>query len=215
MAQKWSDLSSRAIVISFFLLVGWIIGRDLMAMLQREHIEIIRVASKASVLAFYVLVAWLILIRSQPIAKAKGWQPRISALVGSNLFFFGVPFLVPKSDLSPTLYATSALFVIGGGIAATYSLSYLGRSFSIMAQARRLVTDGPYRFVRHPLYLAEFISYLGVFIQYASWISAALLVVQCGFQIRRMLNEEALLQMAFPEYAGYATHRARFLPGVW
>jgi protein-S-isoprenylcysteine O-methyltransferase Ste14 len=84
-----------------------------------------------------------------------------------------------------------------------------------MAQARRLVTDGPYHFVRHPLYLAEFIGYLGAFIQYASWISAALLIAQCGFQIRRMLNEETLLQMTFPEYATYATFRARLIPGVW
>jgi protein-S-isoprenylcysteine O-methyltransferase Ste14 len=213
--DKWTDLLVRAVVISFFLLSAYAICRDLAALLHKSDLDYLRVGSKASALAFNILVAWLILIRSQSIAKAKGWEPRISAVVGSNLFAFGIPVLASKGDLPPLLYALSAGLIVSGGIGAIYSLTYLGRSFSIMAQAHRLVTDGPYRLVRHPLYLAEFVGYFGFFIQYASWISAALLVVQCGFQIRRMFNEESLLQNTFPEYVAYAARTARLIPGVW
>jgi len=213
--EKWTDLFIRAIVISFFVMVGYSVCRDLVALLYKSNVDFIRVTSKGLVLAFNILVAWLILIRSQPVAKARGWQPRISAITGSNLFYLGMPFIASRTDLPPWLYAASGVLIIVGGIATIYSLSYLGRSFSIMAQARRLVTDGPYRFVRHPLYAAEFIGYLGVFIQYSSWISAAFLVAQCCFQICRMFNEEAVLQATFPEYAVYTTRRARVIPGVW
>jgi protein-S-isoprenylcysteine O-methyltransferase Ste14 len=213
--EKWIDLFVRAGVVSFFLMVAYAICRDLAALLHNDNVDFLRVAAKALVIAFNILVAWLIIIRSHPVAKARGWQPRISAIMGSNLFYLGLPFISSKTDLPPWLFAASGVLIISGGIATIYSLSYLGRSFSIMAQARRLVTDGPYRFVRHPLYAAEFIGYLGVFIQYASGIGAALLLVQCCFQIFRMLNEEAILYATFPEYAAYTARTARLIPGLW
>jgi protein-S-isoprenylcysteine O-methyltransferase Ste14 len=213
--EKWVDLLVRAIVISFFVIVGYSICRDFIALLHKSDVDIIKVASKALVLAFNILVVWLILIRSQPVAKARGWQPRVSAIMGSNLFYLGMPFIASRTDLPLWLYAVSGVLIITGGIATIYSLSYLGRSFSIMAQARRVVTDGPYRLVRHPLYAAEFIGYLGVFIQYASGIGAALLVVQCCFQVFRMFNEESVLRATFPEYAAYTARTACLIPGVW
>jgi protein-S-isoprenylcysteine O-methyltransferase Ste14 len=213
--EKWIDLFVRAIVVSFFLMVAYAVCRDLAPLLHNDKVDFLRVASKVLVLAFNILVAWLILIRSQPVAKARGWQPRVSAIMGSNLFYLGMPFIASRTDLPPWLSVASGVLIITGGIATIYSLSYLGRSFSIMAQARRVVTDGPYRLVRHPLYAAEFIGYLGVFIQYASGIAAALLVVQCCFQIFRMFNEEAVLYATFPEYAAYTARTARLIPGLW
>jgi protein-S-isoprenylcysteine O-methyltransferase Ste14 len=213
--EKWTDLFIRAVVISFFVMVGYSVCRDFVALLHKSNVDLLRVTSKALVLAFNILVAWLVLIRSQPVAKATGWQPRVSAIMGSNLFYLCMPFSASRTDLPPLLSAASGVLIITGGIATIYSLSHLGRSFSIMAQARRLVTDGPYRLVRHPLYAAEFIGYLGVFIQYASWTGAALLMAQCCFQIFRMFNEEAVLYATFPEYAAYTTRTARLIPGVW
>src|SRR5690349_16137119 len=133
--EKWVDLFIRAVVISFFLMVAYAICRDLVTLLYKSNIDVIRVASKTLVLAFNVLVAWLILIRSQPVARARGWQPRISAIMGSNLFYLGMPFIASRTDLSPWLSAASGFLIIIGGIATIYSLSYLGRSFSIMAPA--------------------------------------------------------------------------------
>jgi protein-S-isoprenylcysteine O-methyltransferase Ste14 len=43
----------------------------------------------------------------------------------------------------------------------------LGRSISILPQARQLVTSGPYAFVRHPLYLGEMTAMLGIAMQTA------------------------------------------------
>jgi protein-S-isoprenylcysteine O-methyltransferase Ste14 len=84
-----------------------------------------------------------------------------------------------------------------------------------MAEARRLVTDGPYAIVRHPLYVAEELAVLGIFIQYASVPAALILAVQALCQLQRMHNEEAVLRRSFPEYSAYAARTARLFPGVW
>jgi protein-S-isoprenylcysteine O-methyltransferase Ste14 len=85
----------------------------------------------------------------------------------------------------------------------------------MMAEARRLVTSGPYRFVRHPLYLAEELSVIGLFLQFASLWTAALFAVQIAFQLRRMHNEENVLTASFPEYAAYRRRTARLIPGIY
>jgi protein-S-isoprenylcysteine O-methyltransferase Ste14 len=85
----------------------------------------------------------------------------------------------------------------------------------MMAEARRLVTSGPYRLVRHPLYLAEELAVVGIFVQSLSLWTALILAVQIAFQLRRMHNEEAILAESFPEYAAYRQRTARLLPGIY
>jgi protein-S-isoprenylcysteine O-methyltransferase Ste14 len=58
--------------------------------------------------------------------------------------------------------AISTRLLLGGNALAVLVLVQLGRSFSIMAEARRLVTSGVYRWVRHPLYLAEELAVIGI-----------------------------------------------------
>jgi protein-S-isoprenylcysteine O-methyltransferase Ste14 len=42
-----------------------------------------------------------------------------------------------------------------------------------------------------------------------------LLAVQFGFQLRRMANEERVLERRFPEYARYRRNSARLIPGIY
>jgi protein-S-isoprenylcysteine O-methyltransferase Ste14 len=84
-----------------------------------------------------------------------------------------------------------------------------------MAETRQLVTSGPYSFVRHPLYAAEELAMLGLFMQFASIWTVLLLVVQFGFQLRRMHNEELVLIASFPEYDTYRQSTARLIPGIY
>jgi protein-S-isoprenylcysteine O-methyltransferase Ste14 len=84
-----------------------------------------------------------------------------------------------------------------------------------MAESRQLVTTGPYRCVRHPLYLAEEIATIGVFLQFASLQAALVLAAHIAFQLRRMRNEELVLTASFHEYATYQRTTARLIPGVY
>jgi protein-S-isoprenylcysteine O-methyltransferase Ste14 len=155
----------------------------------------------------------LVAVRVRPVSKADGLQPRLSALAGSFLLMSVALF--PRHDLSIGLNLLSAGLICLGHMLAVYALAWLGRSFSIMAEARRLVTQGPYAVVRHPLYAAEIIAAIGLFLQYTSPWTALLMVVSLGFQLQRMRNEERILGATFAEYAAYAARTPRLIPGVY
>ncbi len=178
-----------------------------------DHAFIGSLAARISLIIFLALLVLFHSIRAQPVREADGWQPKISALLGLTLG--NALLLLDRSELSPQLSVLSALLLLVGNYLCIVALLHLGRSLSIMAEARRLVTNGPYRWVRHPLYLAEEIATLGIFLQFSSWAAAAVLSVHFVFQIARMLNEERVLAEAFPEYREYAARTARLIPGVW
>jgi len=123
--------------------------------------------------------------------------------------------LHPRLDLSISLKLAAALFILVGNIFAIYALRYLGRSFSILPQGRRLVTGGPYRYVRHPVYLAEAVATIGAMINFLSVPAVLLVLVQFFFQFVRMHFEEQVLRTTFPEYEEYRRHTARLFPGIY
>ena len=173
----------------------------------------INIAMCLSAIAFLVLLAASVILRGRPSGKARGIEPRVSALLGTLVVYtFG---LFPRHELSPSAQIVSTLLILVGTVAAVYVLTHLGRSFSVMAEARRLVTSGVYRIVRHPLYLAEELAVIGIFMQFVSAWTVLLLAVQIAFQLRRMHNEEAILGEMFPEYAAYKANTARLIPGIY
>lgn len=170
--------------------------------------------SRASLFVFLLNAAWLSMVRSKPLAKAPGIMPRIVATLGMCLIY-GIPFL-PRLENAPAwlLFLSAALAAIGNLLAAIV-LSRLGKSFSVMSEARRLVTSGPYRFVRHPLYFSEEIAIIGCFLPYWSLPGLALFAAHLAAQIVRMGNEERVLRATFPEYEDYARRTRRLIPGIW
>jgi len=166
-----------------------------------------------STIAFMLLAASAVILRSPPTGKSSGLEPRISALTGTFLIY--AVLLFPRRDLSLTEEIISTLLTMIGNAGALIALSQLGRSFSIMAESRRLVTTGPYRFVRHPLYVAEEIATIGMFLQYDLQWAVLVLAAHIALQLRRMHNEELVLTAQFPEYAAYQRTTARLIPGVY
>ena len=212
------DLAIRVVFICWILFFGLPAAVGL-ATRVRAHpgtwdlVLLAEVLARSGVLLFFVLAALLVLVRARPVSKAHGLQPRLSALAGSFLLLSMALF--PRHDLSLGLNLLSAGLIFLGHILAVLALARLGRSFSIMAEARRLVTDGPYGLVRHPLYAAEEIAAIGLFLQYASPWTALLMVASLAFQLQRMRNEEQILRETFPEYSAYAARTWRLIPGVY
>src|SRR6266436_2032695 len=161
----------------------------------------INIAMRVTGIAFLILIAASVLLRGRPAGKARGIEPRISALIGT--FLITAIVLFPRRELSPAAGIVSTLLILTGNALAVYVLMQLGRSFSVMAEARRLVTTGVYRIVRHPLYVAEELVVFGMVMQFLSFWTALLLAVQIASQLRRMRNEETILGAIFPEYDAY------------
>ena len=105
--------------------------------------------------------------------------------------------------------------LLAGHFLCAVTLMQLGRSLSIMPEARRLVTEGLYARIRHPLYLGEAIATLGVLLLYRIPEAFALVALQFGVQLWRMYEEEKVLAAAFPEYAEYRRRTARLIPGIY
>lgn len=169
--------------------------------------------SRLSIVCFLGLMAVLFLIRLEPIQKAKGFLPRLMAIAGT--FFVSLVTFFPRANLSTAQMAFAGALVLLGTIISIFVLAHLGRSFSLMAEARRLVTTGPYRFVRHPLYLSEELAAFAVLLQFISFKTVLIFIVHGLIQFQRMKNEEVVLQNAFPEYAAYKSRTARLIPGVY
>jgi len=216
----WLDVASRMLVGGFFALCAVTYLKHAMASLHGmdlAHPTLGQSANVVSVLAlmfFMGLVAYLYAVRLPPLTKFAGWLPAAAAVLGS-FTTFGLLLLHPRMDLAPSTRLVSSGLIIAGNIFAIYSLRYLGRSFSILPQGRRLVTGGPYRFIRHPVYLAEAIATMGAMINFLSFPAFALVVAQLFCQLLRMHFEEKVLATAFPEYEEYRRHTKRVLPGIY
>ena len=193
--------------------IGQLRGLSLMKSAPLDFILLVQIAMRGSTIAFMLLMAAAVILRTRPSAKASGLEPRISALLGTFLIY-GIAML-PRRDLSLSGEIASTLLTIVGTVGAIVAVFQLGRSFSVMAESRRRVTIGPYRFVRHPLYLAEELAIVGVFLQFASLWAVLLLGAQIAFQLRRMHNEEVLLAAHLPEYPAYQRTTAQLIPGIY
>jgi protein-S-isoprenylcysteine O-methyltransferase Ste14 len=173
----------------------------------------VHLALRLSVIAYFLVLAASMLIRARPQRRAAGAEPRISAMLGTFLIAFVV--VLPRRNLSLTAEMIATVLGLAGSALAVLVLVQLRSSFSIMAEARQLVTSGAYRRVRHPLYLAEELMVIGMVLQFLSPLAVLLLAVQIAFQLRRMHNEERVLAETFPEYADYKKTAAMLLPGVY
>jgi len=170
-------------------------------------------ASRVALILFLALLMGFHLVRRRPIAKARGLLPRLVAIVGTTLTLAIV--LLDRTPGSIALDLASAVLILAGNYMSIVVVMSLGRSLSIMPEARRLVMSGPYRFVRHPLYAAEEIAVLGVWLQFMSWPATAILVGHFIVQLWRLSFEEAVLRESFPEYDAYARKTARLVPGLY
>lgn len=95
---------------------------------------------------------------------------------------------------------------------ALWGLLTLGRSFGIAPADRGLVKAGPYRLVRHPIYLGELIGLVGILLSAPTWTNGALfMLIAASLVARSWLEEEAIA--GYDAYAGRV--RWRLVPLIW
>jgi protein-S-isoprenylcysteine O-methyltransferase Ste14 len=117
-------------------------------------------------------------------------------------------------------WSLSASALVGAGIAMgawALTANRLG-NFSIRPEVKpggRLVTGGPYAYVRHPMYLAVMLAMLGFCAGYGTpWRWAALVALGTVLAIKMGL-EETQMTARHPDYAGYARSTKRIVPFIW
>ena len=215
-ARIWDILAASPLIV-WYLLGVW----GLVSLLSAEigHFESddlqtgAKIITQLTSLAYVCMIIAVFFIRHLPLAKAQGIIPRVIAILASNaqLAFF----ILPRAMISTRTEILSTALISVGAIASVWILIRLRSAFSILPQARALITTGPYRRIRHPLYAAEGVASIGLMLQFVEPWSAAITLSGFGCQILRMHYEEQVLGAAFPEYSPYKARTDRLVPGVY
>lgn len=132
--------------------------------------------------------------------------------IGNALFTVRVPRWFPGQQIAGTLIIAS------GAVLMAWALTYF-RSWRFRAKldaGHELATGGPFRYLRHPLYMGLNLLALGSAVWVPTptlWVSCALMVLGSDLRGRA---EESLLEQGFgAEYRKYAAGTRRFIPGVY
>lgn len=219
MTNKFHDALMRGPIICFtlfFVVRGFDGLRTLIGShpsLDGDIAFLVNLAARISVIEFLLLLVVFHLVRHRPLKKFDAWTPKVTAMLGLTLSL--AVLLLPRAAENQWFDGASAALVLAGNTMCILTLMTLGRSISIMPEARELVVEGMYRRIRHPLYLAEEIALVGVFLQFRSWPAATVLVVHLLFQLGRIHWEEKILVEAFPQYQEYRRGTWRLIPGIY
>jgi protein-S-isoprenylcysteine O-methyltransferase Ste14 len=147
--------------------------------------------------------------RSEPRRRARA---PVAFLACAVAMLAVVPVGGPDSGTPSALLLAGDAVAVGGSLWIFASVLALGRCFGVLPEARGLVTRGPYRLVRHPVYLGEIAALAGLTLAAPALSHVAILAVFVLAQSVRMGLEEKALTEAFPEYVAYAARTSRLLP---
>jgi protein-S-isoprenylcysteine O-methyltransferase Ste14 len=165
-----------------------------------------------------------------PDRKAIGREGR-GLFVGRTmvLFFFGAilvlyaydsPWLTTLSISLPDWlrWARLALGLVGLGL-WTWTQAVLGKEWSPQLQLReqhRLVTSGPYTWMRHPMYSSMFGVGIALALLAANWCFVLFaMAMTAGFVVRAPREERMMLEAFGEEYRVYMQRTGRFFPKFW
>jgi protein-S-isoprenylcysteine O-methyltransferase Ste14 len=128
----------------------------------------------------------------------------------------------PSATIRPVGVAVSiGLVLFWGGISLRlWSFRTLGRYFTFTVQTsadQPVITDGPYRVIRHPSYAALLLIVTAVGLFIGNWLSLACLTAATagGLVFRIRIEERALMQSLGDGYRDYAATRKRLVPFIW
>lgn len=107
--------------------------------------------------------------------------------------------------------------IFAGDLLFIWSHKALGSNWSPILEIRKghtLVTDGPYKFIRHPMYAAIFLIGIGVSLLSANWIVAlSYMMPTASLYLVRVSNEEEMMIGQFgDEYRPFMTRTGRLIP---
>ena len=153
----------------------------------------------------YVVFIVSYAVRADPVVRSKGLREVVVPLVGALL-----PFALLAAPPSPLVNASGFRlacvfsFMTVATVFTLWGLWSLRRAFSITVEARTLVTGGPYRWVRHPVYLGEMLTAAAVALWRLTPANIGIFLFFAAVQLLRARWEETKLSAALPGFAAYA-----------
>jgi protein-S-isoprenylcysteine O-methyltransferase Ste14 len=166
----------------------------------------------------YVVMALLSLVRAAPREARTDYQAWIalSGMVILPLLIQPLPRSAALTRPTPAGMATVAVVFQSSGLVLMQVADLcLGRHFGLLPANRGLVTRGPFRLIRHPVYAAWLVYAFGTLMVVPTINNLALLALTIPFMVWRINLEEELLDHD-PQYRAYRQRvRWRLVPGVF
>jgi protein-S-isoprenylcysteine O-methyltransferase Ste14 len=177
----------------------------------RQPSDLLFVVQQLLALAYFTMLVVLYAVR----LPQRGTDRRLAVIfiAFSGTFAAISASFLPGGARRDSLVLFGDILATAGLAYSVWGLAYLRRSFSIVPEARRLVTGGPYSLSRHPVYLGEIATALGVNLATGGWLSALAIAYFIVCELLRIGWEEHVLAQAFPaDYPEYARRVPRYLP---
>ena len=148
----------------------------------------------------YQVVSYFLFISQNAICLASLWS-------NSELLF--------KVHESNSIRVVGVIIISYASILYFRSLEHLGRNYSPCFDSHvplEIVSSGPYKLTRHPMYLAKLLIGVGNFVFSGSLWFMLMLLYLSAETLRTILNEERYLTKALPAYSDYRKRTARMIP---
>lgn len=175
------------------------------------------------------LTAWFALARNVKATVRR--QAALPRLVNVALLFAAAALLTMRYVPVPTLmerflpasqwrawWTVGAVLTVGGLLFAVWARLYLGRNWSGVVTVKadhELITGGPYRLVRHPIYTGLALAFAGTGLAIGQWRAVLAFVLVLIAIVHRIIVEERFMREQFgAKYDEYARRVKALVPGV-
>ena len=133
------------------------------------------------------------------------------AILGASFGFlwttFGAGYLEPSHHLIQTISFIGLFIILLGQVLCIWGIITLRKSFSLLPEARELVTTGPYKLLHHPIYVGySMVMFAQILFYQNLYISAGFIILVFLFILRAKFENTKL--SILPEYDMYV-HRHR------
>jgi protein-S-isoprenylcysteine O-methyltransferase len=157
-------------------------------------------------------------------------QDRSSFLVLYGGIFLGVALAILIRTKGPVwahidlnfylLNVLALVFLLGGMSWRAWAILTLGRFFTTNVAVRsghKVIREGPYRWMRHPSYTGGLITFFGLGLAFANWLSLAVLMIMIVivYIYRMNVEEKVLIASLGDEYLEYSRQTKRLIPGIY
>ena len=164
-------------------------------------------------------IVWLVGAAIMAVMSFARFAPRsvtvnLQTIAASGGMLILPCFMRPTHASSGGLATAGLIFELFGVLLTQVARVYMGRSFGVLPANRGIVSKGPFRWVRHPIYFGWLILSIGYAMSFASERNVVLIAMTLPFMVWRISQEEKHLT-ADPEYRRYMDRvRYRLWPGI-
>lgn len=130
-----------------------------------------------------------------------------------SLFYYAISGPLLCDTISGILVEFAGIFL---AIHAIYIVKIRNVNIApIVKHGSELVTTGPYKYIRHPMYLAQIIAIIPLLIEYFTYFRFGVLIILIMTLLLKIRYEEKQLLIHFPEYADYKKVSWKMLPYIY